>query len=106
MSDKKELITISTMHGNFSTVSITPTYARRKPWKPVDPKMFLSFIPGTIVEFYVSVGDRVSIGDKLLLFKAMKMDSTIYSEIGGIVKAIDVAVGDKVPKGKVLTEFE
>ncbi len=64
-----------------------------------------SHIPGTVLEFRVAVGDKVNIGDDILVFKAMKMNSVVKSEIDGEIKAICVEAGVNVPKGKLLLEF-
>ncbi|MCX4358268.1 MAG: acetyl-CoA carboxylase biotin carboxyl carrier protein subunit [Rikenellaceae bacterium] len=97
---------ISTMHGDFKTTRVTETYRRRKPWEPADPKHVINFIPGTVVEIKVKVGDKVAEGDDLILFKAMKMDSMIKSDMDGVIKSVNVAVGDRLPKGTVMIEFE
>lgn len=106
MSEKKDYITIETLHGKFNTVATTPTYDRRKKWEPFNPKILTIAIPGTILELYVKEGDKVEVGDKLFLFKAMKMDNTVYSDIAGTIKSIKVAVGAVVPKGEIVVEFE
>lgn len=97
---------IGTMHGDFKTMRFTETYRRRKPWEPANPKQVVNFIPGTIVDVKVKVGDTVSEGDDLVLFKAMKMDSMIKSDVDGVVKAVNINTGDRLPKGTVMIEFE
>lgn len=97
---------ISTMHGDFKTLKYTETYKRRKPWAPVNPKLVVSFIPGTVIEIMVKEGQHVKEGDKLILFKAMKMDSVITAESSGVIKKIHASVGDIVPKGSLILEFE
>lgn len=110
MSNKKEeaavqLETLSTMHGDYRT-TLTKKYRERTPWHPKDPRQIISFIPGTITTIDVKVGDMVKEGDVLLTFKAMKMQNTYRSPVGGKVARIHVAVGDVVPKGVLLLEFE
>lgn len=104
--EKKEVIKISTIHGTFETERVTPTYLRRKKWAPKNLKHVLSFIPGTVSELYVKEGDTVAEGDKLMTFKAMKMESVIYAEFSGKVDAILVEIGKVVPKGEVMIAFE
>ena len=106
MSEKKEEFhTIATLHGSFKTKFLTETYKRRKAWKPLDPREVKSHIPGTVLEYKVAVGDKVSVGDVIFIFKAMKMDSIVKSEVEGVVKSLCVEVGVNVPKGKLLLEF-
>ena len=102
MSEKK---TIMTEHGTFETESLGK-YADRKKWEPKNPKFVYSFIPGTIVELMVKPGDKVKTGDSLMLFKAMKMDNNIVSEMDGTIGKVNVKVGDNVPKGVVMIEFK
>lgn len=97
--------TLQTMHGEFTTI-VTESYKNRKTWVRPDPRQVFSFIPGTITEILVEVGSVVEKEDKLLMFKAMKMDNTFHSPVGGRVKVIHVKVGEIVPKGVLLLEFE
>jgi acetyl-CoA/propionyl-CoA carboxylase biotin carboxyl carrier protein len=60
----------------------------------------------SVVKLAVSVGDKVVEGDQVLVLEAMKMEQSITSSRDGVVKAIKVAVGDTVPSGTVLIEFE
>lgn len=107
MSEKKdEFFVISTQHGNFKTKYLTKTHTMRKKWVPVNPLHVVSNIPGTVVEFKVSAGDNVKIGDPIIIFKAMKMNSVIKSSIDGKVKALCVEPNKSVAKGVLLMEFE
>ncbi|MFI3322681.1 MAG: biotin/lipoyl-containing protein [Rikenellaceae bacterium] len=104
--NKDEFIVISTRHGDFKTCKVTPNYTRRKKWSPADPKEVLSGMPGTVVEFKVAVGDKVEVGDVLLVFKAMKMNNLMKSSISGTVKELSVELGKNVTKGTILLKFE
>src|SRR5258708_8302279 len=63
---------------------------------PGQPGQVGAPIPGAITSISVEVGDTVSKGDRLMILEAMKMQSTIYSPVGGKVVQKLVAVGDKV----------
>lgn len=104
--NKEELFEIATLHGTFKTNKLTPTQLRRKPWVPANPKEVVSFIPGTVVEFKVAPGDIVKEGDILLIYKAMKMDNLMKSEVDGVVKELCIEPGKSVPKGTLLMTFE
>ena len=45
-------------------------------------------------------------GDTLMILEAMKMRNRIKAPLAGKVKAVHVAVGDKVVKGQTLIEIE
>lgn len=60
----------------------------------------------TVVKLAVSVGDKVVEGDQLLVLEAMKMEQSINSPRNGVISAVKVAVGETIPSGTVLIEFE
>ena len=59
-------------------------------------------LPGTILDIFVKQGDKVSIGQRILLLEAMKMENNIESDKAGTVTEIKVAKGDAVMEGDVL----
>ena len=60
----------------------------------------------TVVKLAVAAGDKVVEGDQILVLEAMKMEQSISSPRDGVIKAVKVAVGETVPSGTVLIEFE
>lgn len=62
-------------------------------------------LPGNIMQIFISTGDEVKKGDKLLIYEAMKMENTILAEKDGSVSAIKVQPGDSVLEGDVLIEL-
>ncbi len=85
---------------------ISNGFKNRKAYKPADPKLILSFIPGTIIEILVKVGQPVKKGDDLMILDAMKMKNRLKCSMDGKVKKITVENGTRVPKGIVLIELE
>ncbi len=67
--------------------------------------MVVSPIPGHILEVCVAVGDKVLVGQKLLVLEAMKLENAITSEGTGVVKQILVAAGDAVTHGQNMIEI-
>lgn len=65
-------------------------------------KSILSPLPGVILELMVRVGDQVSVGQKLIVLEAMKMENNIESEITGKIIDIKISKGDSVMQGDVL----
>jgi len=72
---------------------------------PVDPKQIGSSMPGMVVAVSVQVGDTVAQGDKLLSLEAMKMETTLYAEIGGTVAEVHVYPGSQVAPGDLMIRF-
>ena len=63
-------------------------------------------MPGKVLEVMVEVGQEVAKGEGLLILEAMKMENVLKAEDGGIVKSVNVSVGEAVEKNNVLIEFE
>ena len=63
-------------------------------------------LPGSITKISVKVGDRINIGDQVLLMEAMKMENSISAEAAGTVKAILCKEGDQVQSGQALVELD
>jgi len=87
------------------TTRLSTKFLKRQPYKPADPRLVMSFIPGTVLEILVKEGESVSAGDDLLILDAMKMQNRLKSAIDGKVKKINVVKGDKVSKGHVMIEI-
>lgn len=85
---------------------LSDKYRKRKLYQPVDPRKIICFIPGTIVEILVKKGDAVVEGSEILVLEAMKMKNRIKSPLSGTIKSVNISVGEKVPKGKLLVEIE
>ena len=59
-------------------------------------------LPGTILEVFVKPGDKVSVGQRVLLLEAMKMENNIESDKAGTVTEVKISKGDAVMEGDVL----
>jgi biotin carboxyl carrier protein len=72
------------------------------PQEPKGAGNIKSPLPGVILDIYIKVGDRVKVGQKLLVLEAMKMENLIESDKEGIITAIAKQKGDSVMEGDVL----
>jgi len=59
-------------------------------------------MPGVVVSVKVRVGDRLNVGDTVLIVEAMKLETEVHSPIAGEVLAIYVNEGDRVNPDEVL----
>ena len=59
-------------------------------------------LPGTILDIFVKPGDKVTVGQRILLLEAMKMENNIESDKVGTVTEIKISKGDAVMEGDVL----
>jgi 3-methylcrotonyl-CoA carboxylase alpha subunit len=62
-------------------------------------------MPGTIVALKVQAGDRVAVGQPLLIMEGMKMELTLTAPTAGIVERIHCAAGDSVDADTVLVDI-
>lgn len=85
---------------------LTKKYSFRKVYKPADKSVIRAFIPGTIRKIYVSVGQSLQRGDKILVLEAMKMNNDIITPVNAVIKAINVREEEVVVKNQVLVELE
>lgn len=62
----------------------------------------LAPIPGSIMEVYVKVGDKVKAGQPLFKMEAMKMENEINARIDGTIASVAISAGDTVNQGDEL----
>ena len=87
------------------TTRISRRYAQRVAYAPPVPGRITSFIPGTVLEVLVKVGDTVAQGDDIVIIDAMKMKNRLKSHTAGKVLSVNVKAGDRVAKGVLLAEI-
>ncbi len=103
---KTENTGILNINSTLYKTRLSSKFLNRKLYKPADPKMILSFIPGTVLDILVKEGHAVKKGDDLMILDAMKMQNKLVCWTDGTVKKIYVNKGDKVSKGTVLLELK
>ncbi len=69
------------------------------------PQMGVSVAEGTIVEWRVEVGDRVSADQTVCDISTDKIDTEVPSPAAGVITEILVPVGETVPVGTVLARM-
>jgi biotin carboxyl carrier protein len=102
-NDKMGFLNIDT---SLYKTRISEKFQNRKSYKPADPRIILSFIPGTVLDIFIEKGQLVNKGEVLMILDAMKMQNKLKCIMDGKVKSIAVKKGDKVSKGTVLLELE
>lgn len=103
---KKDTLGFLNINTSLYQTRISSKFENRKPYKPADPKVILSFIPGTVLDINIKPGQTVKKGEILMILDAMKMKNKLKANMDGKVKSIAVKMGDKVSKGTVLLELE
>ena len=59
-----------------------------------------------VIEILVSVGDEVAVEDPLVTLESDKATMDVPAPLAGVVRSIDVAVGDRVSQGSILMSLE
>lgn len=100
---------------NFNSFKIDDTkyqtllsnkFMRRKKYVAANPKEVVAYIPGNIRIVYVKEGQKVRVGERLLVLEAMKMKNEILSKIDGVIKKIAITENSSVVKGQLMIELE
>lgn len=63
-------------------------------------------MPGQVIQILVEVGDRVEVGQTVVVISAMKMESNLNAPHAGTVTAINTTVGAQVKPGDILVDIE
>ncbi|MBU0486712.1 MAG: biotin/lipoyl-binding protein [Bacteroidetes bacterium] len=105
VSPLKQLIQFGVGYSKYSTYP-SKKFLARKLFVPANPNQLLAFIPGTIVDIRVAEGDKVKAGAILLILDAMKMRNKIFAPFDGIVKILNVELGQNVKKNELLVEMQ
>jgi len=93
---------------SFASPSTESSASIAKTASPMGPKgvgTIKSPLPGTILNVFVKEGDKVKVGDKLIVLEAMKMENNINSDKEGVVTSMKVKPGDSVLEGDVLIQI-
>jgi pyruvate carboxylase len=61
----------------------TRKYRNRPIWEEPNMNHIYSFIPGTIIDVHVKVGEKLKEGDSLLILEAMKMHNNVQMPFDG-----------------------
>ena len=64
-----------------------------------------SEMAGTLVEYKVKEGDKVSSGQEVAILESMKMEVPVEAGAEGVVKTLKKSSGDFVNEGDVLIEL-
>ncbi|PLV59417.1 biotin/lipoyl-containing protein [Thermotoga sp. KOL6] len=70
-----------------------------------EEKLVKAPMAGIVLKVLVKEGQEVKVGDKLLIFEAMKMENELQSEFSGVVKEIFVKEGDNIETGQILLKI-
>ena len=61
-----------------------------------------ALMPGKVIQIIVKEGQKIMVGDPLVVIESMKMENTISSEVNGTIKSINIQIDDNVQFDQVL----
>jgi acetyl-CoA/propionyl-CoA carboxylase biotin carboxyl carrier protein len=60
---------------------------------------------GTVVKIAVEIGQRVEIGDLVIVLEAMKMEQPLIAHKAGMIANLTAVIGETVSSGTVLCDI-
>ena len=98
------------LNGQPRTVEIednifSKNITKNKKVKKNDLNSFGSPLPGQVSKIFAKEGDKIIKGDNVIVIEAMKMETTITAEKSGVIKMLNVEVGDNVETNDLLFEL-
>ncbi len=63
-------------------------------------------LAGRVIAIVAKAGQEVKENDHLLTLEAMKMNTFVFAPKAGMIREINVAVGDAVEEGRLLAQIE
>lgn len=75
------------------------------PRAEISASLIAAPMPGRVISLLVKSGERVKVGQLVLLLEAMKMENEIIAHKAGTIKSIKVAEGSTVKKDDPLVEI-
>eukprot|EP00918_Siedleckia_nematoides_P066353 GHVU01144288.1.p1 GENE.GHVU01144288.1~~GHVU01144288.1.p1 ORF type:complete len:798 (-),score=217.37 GHVU01144288.1:75-2468(-) len=73
---------------------------------PSDKKQIGAPMPGNVLSYKVSEGDKVDKGTPLVILSAMKMETVVVAPVAGVVKALPLKEGAAIQAGDLLISLE
>ena len=89
-----------------SAPAVTATAPAPATAKPAAGGAVKSPLPGVVLDIQVAVGDRVGVGQRLMILEAMKMENEIMSPRDGVIAGVHVSKGESVDSGKLLISLQ
>jgi pyruvate carboxylase len=86
--------------------SLQAAESKVKKADPANPKEIGAAMPGMVVTVAVKAGDKITKGQKLFTVEAMKMETTINSEVEGRIAEVLVKAGSRVEAGDLLLRVQ
>jgi propionyl-CoA carboxylase alpha chain len=77
-----------------------------EPERTVDAGSLVAPMPGSVLRVLVAEGDRVTVGQPLVVVEAMKMEHEVRAPASGTVRSVEVTTGRQVESGQLLLQLD
>tara|TARA_Y100000817_G_C16778388_1_gene509407 strand:+ start:163 stop:600 length:438 start_codon:yes stop_codon:yes gene_type:complete len=67
-----------------------------------NPGDLLALMPGKIIKVLVSEGQKIKMGEPVIIMESMKMEQTIVSSADGVIESLNVSEGETIEVGSVM----
>ena len=67
-----------------------------------NPGDLLALMPGKIIKVLVSEGQKIKMGEPVIIMESMKMEQTIVSSADGAIESVNVSEGETIEVGSVM----
>ena len=67
-----------------------------------NPGDLLALMPGKIIKVLVSEGQKIKMGEPVIIMESMKMEQTIVSSADGSIESVNVSEGETIEVGSVM----
>ena len=67
-----------------------------------NPGDLLALMPGKILKVLVSEGQKIKMGEPVIIMESMKMEQTIVSSADGVIESLNVSEGETIEVGSVM----
>ena len=97
------------MEASISASHLNPTpqpKAKSIANKATDSNILASPLNGTILEIHTANGKSVVENQVVIVLEAMKMKTNISSPFAGVVRSVEVSIGESIETGQTLLTFE
>jgi len=108
MKSWEKVPSISTIKGLVNINQSLNVYRGFKPsgLSQASAGTLITDMPGKVVKVMTTEGAVVQKDDTLLILEAMKMENEIKAGVDGVVKSVNVKVGDALESGQLMIEIE
>jgi biotin carboxyl carrier protein len=104
----KKLVRLTEGKNLVNQIELLKVYAGYKPsgLTQASAGSLVTQMPGKVIKINIKPQDKVKIGETLFIIEAMKMENEIKSSVNGVVKSVNIQVGQAIESGYLLGEIE